>query len=257
MGERKKLTMYYPPDFDPKLVPRIKRVENFKCEVRMMLPFTVQCNTCGEFMYMGKKFNSMKENAQGEKYKGIQIIRFYIKCSTCSKEMTFKTDPENGDYTMESGGSRTFEMWKEKSAVAETNLSERLEADKQDAMTALENRTLDSKKEMEILDALDELKAINQRKERVDTDALLNTAASVREKKRLELDEDEEAQVAKFAAERRKTESRLLEDEDEDEGEDGVPDASGADASADAAAKRAARKARKKAKKAKKEGGAG
>ena len=98
----------------------------------MMLPFTVQCNTCGEFMYMGKKFNSMKENAQGEKYKGIQIIRFYIKCSTCSKEMTFKTDPENGDYTMESGGSRTFEMWKEKSAVAETNLSERLEADKQD-----------------------------------------------------------------------------------------------------------------------------
>ena len=34
MGERKKLTMYYPPDFDPKLVPRMKRVENFKCEVR-------------------------------------------------------------------------------------------------------------------------------------------------------------------------------------------------------------------------------
>ena len=107
----------------------------------MMLPFTVQCKTCGEFMYMGKKFNSMKENAQGEKYKGIQIIRFYIKCSTCSKEMTFKTDPENGDYTMESGGSRTFEMWKEKGTesegftdvlVATTNFFASIEAEESD-----------------------------------------------------------------------------------------------------------------------------
>ena len=56
MGERKKLTMYYPPDFDPRLVPRQKREKNFTCEVRMMLPFSVQCNRCGEVMYMGKKF---------------------------------------------------------------------------------------------------------------------------------------------------------------------------------------------------------
>eukprot|EP00617_Octactis_speculum_P004193 CAMPEP_0185788070 /NCGR_PEP_ID=MMETSP1174-20130828/144138_1 /TAXON_ID=35687 /ORGANISM="Dictyocha speculum, Strain CCMP1381" /LENGTH=52 /DNA_ID=CAMNT_0028481555 /DNA_START=21 /DNA_END=176 /DNA_ORIENTATION=- len=50
-------------------------------------------------------------------------------------------------------------------------------------MKALENRTIDSKKEMDILDALDELKAINQRKERVDTEAVLNTTASLRAKK--------------------------------------------------------------------------
>jgi hypothetical protein len=73
----------------------------------------VQCGKCGEFMYMGKKFNSKMENADGEKFKGIQIKRFWIKCGTCSNQMTFKTDPENDDYSMESGGTRTFEMWQE------------------------------------------------------------------------------------------------------------------------------------------------
>jgi len=105
--------MYYPPDFDPKLVPRMKREKHFSCEVRMMLPFSVQCGKCGEFMYMGKKFNSKMENADGERFKGVQIKRFWIKCGTCSNQMTFKTDPENDDYQMESGGSRTFEMWQE------------------------------------------------------------------------------------------------------------------------------------------------
>eukprot|EP00616_Rhizochromulina_sp_CCMP1243_P009427 CAMPEP_0118983366 /NCGR_PEP_ID=MMETSP1173-20130426/35195_1 /TAXON_ID=1034831 /ORGANISM="Rhizochromulina marina cf, Strain CCMP1243" /LENGTH=408 /DNA_ID=CAMNT_0006933935 /DNA_START=36 /DNA_END=1262 /DNA_ORIENTATION=+ len=204
MAERKKLTMYYPPDFDPRLVPRMKRDPNFTCEIRMMLPFSVQCNTCGEFMYMGKKFNSRKENAQGEKYKGIQILRFYIKCQTCGAEMSFKTDPENGDYVMESGGSRTFEMWKEKGAMEEANLKERLDEDQQDSMRALENRTLDSRMEMDMLDALDELKAINQRHQRVDTGSLLS---AIEERRRQEatggdLDEEDEALVKsiKFGA---------------------------------------------------------
>ncbi|KAJ8527459.1 hypothetical protein ON010_g14804 [Phytophthora cinnamomi] len=44
-------------------------------------------------------------------------------------------------------------------------------------MKALENRTLDSKREMDILDALDEIKAINQRHAKVDTDKLLQQHA--------------------------------------------------------------------------------
>lgn len=51
MGERKVLCKYFPPDFDPKKVPRLKRDPEKQIGVRMMIPFSMQCNTCGEFMY--------------------------------------------------------------------------------------------------------------------------------------------------------------------------------------------------------------
>ncbi len=41
------------------------------------------------------------------------------------------------------------------------------------AMKALENRTLDSKREMDIMAALDELQTLNKRQARVDTEAAL------------------------------------------------------------------------------------
>jgi hypothetical protein len=52
-----------------------------------------------------------------QKYLGIQIFRFYFKCPRCSAEITFKTDPQNSDYTVESGASRNFEPWREKDEV--------------------------------------------------------------------------------------------------------------------------------------------
>lgn len=45
------LNKYFPPDFDPKKVPRLKRDAEKQICVRMMIPFSLQCNTCGEFMY--------------------------------------------------------------------------------------------------------------------------------------------------------------------------------------------------------------
>lgn len=104
---------------------------------------------------------------------GIRIHRFYIKCSVCSAEITFRTDPQNTDYALESGATRNFEMWRENSEISEQEKKLREEEDKLDAMKGLENRTLDSKVEMDILDALDEIKAINQRHERVDTHDIL------------------------------------------------------------------------------------
>lgn len=221
MAERKKLTMYYPSDFDPKLVPKQKRDPNFVCEVRMMLPFNVQCNKCGEFMYMGKKFNSKKENAEGEKYKGIQVIRFYIKCGTCSNMMTFKTDPERGDYAMESGGTRTFEMWQEKNAIEAQNQEERQLDDKEDAMTTLENRTRDTQKMVDMLDALDELKAVSQRNQRIDADTIMKAADERRKVGEDQLDEEEEALLKgiKFGGSVKRA-ARLDDDEDDEEDDD-------------------------------------
>jgi hypothetical protein len=133
---------------------------------------------------MGKKFNSKSEIVKGEDYMGIRKFRFYIKCCVCSAEITFKTDPQNSGYTCESGASRNFEMWRDTELATDEARKIREDEDEADAMKALENRTMDSKIEMDVLDALDEIKAINQRHERIDTNKLIsalhkNTDAAV------------------------------------------------------------------------------
>eukprot|EP00937_MAST-01D_sp_MAST-1D-sp2_P006445 g6445.t1 len=177
MGERKVLNKYFPPDFDPSFAPRRKIGRNPQVEVRMMLPMSIQCAACGEFMYRGKKFNSKKEEAEGEDYHGIRIFRFYIKCSMCNSVITFKTDPKNSDYVAESGCSRNFEPWRENAAEKAAAQEEREQEELGDKMKSTENRAADSRREMEQLDALDEIRAQNTRHARVDTDALLRLTA--------------------------------------------------------------------------------
>ncbi|KAH8120688.1 DUF572-domain-containing protein [Phellopilus nigrolimitatus] len=167
MSERKVLNKYIPPDFDPSLIPRRKQPKNSQQVVRLMAPFSMRCNTCGEYIYKGKKFNARKETVDGEDYYGIKIFRFYIKCTLCSAEITFKTDPKNTDYTAEHGASRNFEPWREEGAAEEEDKLARMEAEENNPMKALENRTLDSKREMDVLDALQDIRARNARNERV------------------------------------------------------------------------------------------
>ena len=62
----------------------------------------------GEYIYKGRKFNARKETTE-EKYLAIPVFRFYIRCTRCSGEITFKTDPKNMDYTCERGAKRNFE----------------------------------------------------------------------------------------------------------------------------------------------------
>jgi len=214
MGERKVLNKYIPSDFDPKLVPRSKKPKDDLVSVRMMLPFTLQCSTCSSFMYRGRKFNSKKENVKGSegKYLGIQRFRFYIKCTACSRPLTFLTDPENTDYEMESGGTRTLEVHKDRNKMKEDLEEQEPKSEKEDPMKALENRVLASQKEMQDLDDLDEIKAMNMRHLRMmavarggganATAQILNAHHKVEEKDPLELDEGEEELIKsiKFGA---------------------------------------------------------
>ncbi|KAJ1995019.1 Pre-mRNA-splicing factor cwf16 [Dimargaris cristalligena] len=197
MSERKVLNKYYPPDFDPALIPRAKRPKVQQHKVRLMAPYSMRCNTCGEFIAQKKKFNARKESVVGEMYLNIQVFRFYIRCPRCAAEITFKTDPQNVDYVPEHGAKRNFENAASTSQTPDERRKKREEEEANDPMKALENRTLESKREMEELDALDELRTRSARSARVDTDKLLETLREdqVPEEEEPEFTEEEEQMI--------------------------------------------------------------
>lgn len=165
MGDRKVVNKYIPADFDPSKVPRTKKPKDGLVSVRMMLPFSIQCSTCSTFMYRGRKFNSKKEAVSGPNgtYLGIQRFRFYVKCTACSRPVTFLTDPEHADYEMESGATRNYEVYKDEQKTREQQQEDEQQEETLDSMKALENRVLESQREMQELDHLEEIKAMNAR----------------------------------------------------------------------------------------------
>ena len=180
MAERKVLNKYYPPDFDPAKLPRSKKPKN---PLRNMIPFTIYCCTCNNYMYRGTKFNMRKELVQGEAYLGeIQVYRFYFKCSRCSAEIIMKTDPKNHSYVMENGAF-----------CAHTVQNEAVNPEKEkktdDPFKAIENSAMNSKKEYEIKETIDELQSMKQRRSNVGLDAI--RAALQNTKNEQEMKEDE------------------------------------------------------------------
>uniref|UniRef100_A0A1A9X379 Splicing factor YJU2 n=1 Tax=Glossina brevipalpis TaxID=37001 RepID=A0A1A9X379_9MUSC len=173
MSERKVLNKYYPPDFDPSKIPRMKLAKNRQYTVRLMAPFNMRCKTCGEYIYKGKKFNARKEDVENETYLNIRIYRFYIKCTRCLQEISFKTDPKNTDYEIEAGATRNFMALKLAEEQARREEEEAREEETNNPMKLLENRTQQSKNEIELLESLEELRDLNRRQETVDYDLML------------------------------------------------------------------------------------
>jgi DNA-directed RNA polymerase subunit RPC12/RpoP len=205
MSERKVLTKYYPPDFDPSKITRTRGPKNAGPKlqtVRLMAPFSMKCTHCGEFIYKGRKFNARKETTE-EKYYAIAIFRFYIRCTRCSGEITFKTDPKNMDYECERGAKRNFEPWREAKLSEETEEErlDRLEKEEaeRDAMKELETKVLDAKTEMAIADALDEIRSRNARLEKADRDGVEANIEPDPAHDRRKRQEEEDAEAARQA----------------------------------------------------------
>ncbi|XP_061749825.1 splicing factor YJU2-like [Nerophis ophidion] len=218
MSERKVLNKYYPPDFDPAKIPKLKLPKDRQYVVRLMAPFNMRCKTCGEYIYKGKKFNARKETVQNQLYMGLPIFRFYIKCTRCLAEITFKTDPENTDYAMEHGATRNFQAEKLIEEEEKRVQEEREEEELNNPMKVLENRTRDSKMEMEVLENLQELKDLNQRQAQVDFESMLGQYREL-EKREREREKVEDELETKDMLERALV--KRLRDSDSDSGEEG------------------------------------
>jgi hypothetical protein len=215
MGERKVLNKYIPPDFDPAKIPRGKAPKGGQIKVRMMLPMTICCNTCGEFITKGTKFNARKEDVKGEDYLGMRIFRFYFRCTRCAAELAMKTDPKNGDYVVEAGASRNYEMWRDTTEEDEAKAKDDDERDNE--MRRLENRTEESKREMDIMAALDEMRSLNARHAGVSNADALRAMTADKKSDAVRADERdaEEARMI-FRRQRAQTVNRIESESDDD-----------------------------------------
>lgn len=180
-----------------------------------MVPCSFKCTSCGNYIGKGRKFNARKETPLDERYLGIQIYRFYIRCPRCSGEITFRTDPRNTDYVCERGAVRNTDPWKRglgDDPLREETDDQRLdrleretaEEEERNAMAELEAKTVDAKREMAVADALDEIRSRNARVERAHREGAtvelgpVGLSSEEEERARQER-EDEEAAKRAFA----------------------------------------------------------
>ncbi|GIX64105.1 UDP-GlcNAc:polypeptide alpha-N-acetylglucosaminyltransferase [Babesia caballi] len=180
MAERKVLNKYIPPDFDPvalnanrdilrndgygrgktTFARRIKGGMSARMlDIRMMFPFTFRCESCRDFTYIGTKMNSKVMRLKEDTYLGIEKHRFFAKCPNCSHQIIFKTDPQHGDYLLESGGTRTYDADRDAQLAAEAVSKEEDEkAEKQDKTEKMMEKADHAYAEYEELERLAALK---------------------------------------------------------------------------------------------------
>jgi hypothetical protein len=201
MADDKLMNRYYPPDFDPsKLLPvkaiRPKRAAGPKqLAIRMMVPFTMKCDHCKEFIFIGTKFNSRCEKIPGKTNLGLNAYRFYGACKHCKGEFVFRTDPERSDYVLESGGTRSYEAFKDADLAEEELRRSKAEAEEADEGEKLENKIYDTAEEMRRIEELQELRSMNKREARRGEAihlAIERVTKAAFEENQLHLDQDEE-----------------------------------------------------------------
>ncbi|TNN11598.1 Coiled-coil domain-containing protein [Schistosoma japonicum] len=156
MTERKVLNKYFPPDYDPSKIPRLRRGDRRKqFNIRTMAPFNMRCNTCNGYIYKAKKFNSRMETAENVDYLGLRHYRFFIRCPLCCAEIIWRVTLKTAE-----------ELEAKRQAEEEEELAN-------NPMKLLEKRTDQSKQEMEMVEVIEDLKQLNQRQATMEADHVL------------------------------------------------------------------------------------
>lgn len=157
MADRKNINKYYPIDYDPNKLKRVKRSKDkpLQVKVRMALPMNLTCSNCKNFMARGSKFNSRKETVTHEAYLGQNVYRFYFRCKRCFQELTIKTDPKISDYVAENNCIAGYVHHKASMEEEKLEEAEKEDLEQFDKMKALELKSLAAMREAEVGEAID------------------------------------------------------------------------------------------------------
>eukprot|EP01047_Picozoa_sp_COSAG01_P038825 COSAG01_NODE_3170_length_6472_cov_2.238820_4_plen_313_part_00 len=115
---------YHPPEWDPQKIGR-DRYQGSKGSnqwekygvIRFEMPYNIWCGGCKKHIRKGTRFNAKKLDAG--KYFTTKIYEFHMKCACCPQKIVIRTDPQNRDYAVVSGGRRKIETYTEESAEVE------------------------------------------------------------------------------------------------------------------------------------------
>lgn len=181
MSDRKGQSKWYDPNFDyhelekyNKQLKKTRQQPNTKqTEVRMIIPMSIQCLLCNEYIYKGTKFNSKKEIIEGEDYCGIKIYRFLFKCPNCKNIFTIKTDPQHHCYLCEKNCKSTIDPRREELKRRENEMKLKKEEEKNDIVKKMENQTKNAQREMKELERLDELKRMIRKNDSLSIDEVI------------------------------------------------------------------------------------
>ena len=170
MGERKPINHYIPWDFDPTKPARRCKPQHGQISVRWMLPMSIRCTNCGDYMFQGTKANCRKELCYKEFYLGINVYRIYMHCKACYAEITFKTDPKNCDYIIEKGATRHFEPFRKLQVENALDEKRRMLGTK---VQEAEEQAIDTQKEMDQMRELERLHAVSNKEEKANFKEIL------------------------------------------------------------------------------------
>eukprot|EP00343_Euplotes_focardii_P001088 CAMPEP_0205804186 /NCGR_PEP_ID=MMETSP0205-20121125/7006_1 /ASSEMBLY_ACC=CAM_ASM_000278 /TAXON_ID=36767 /ORGANISM="Euplotes focardii, Strain TN1" /LENGTH=204 /DNA_ID=CAMNT_0053073345 /DNA_START=91 /DNA_END=702 /DNA_ORIENTATION=+ len=90
-----------------------------------------------------------------------------------------KTDPKNSDYVCEFGATRNYEPWRDQRSAETAMAATKKFEESNDIMKSLENKTYDSKREMEILDNLEEVRHLNRRHANVNHEQMIESKRKI------------------------------------------------------------------------------